>query len=111
MNLAGGISLAYPTTGSFSRTAVNASFGATSSLAGFISAFLVLLAIYILLDTIAYLPLASLAPLIIQGAIGVINFKEFGEAYRMSGPEFGVMAATFLVSLGMTVKQGLLVGV
>jgi len=62
------------------------------------------------LPVIALLPLAALAPIIIQGAIGVINFNDFKVAFKSSPSEFIVMTATFVVSLVQTVKEGLLVG-
>jgi high affinity sulfate transporter 1 len=110
-NLAGSFMSAYPTTGSFSRTAVNAMLGATSLLSCALSAILVFIATYVLLPVIRYLPLAALAPIIIQGAIGVISFKDFKNAYSTSKPEFVVMLFTFTVSLGLTVKEGLATGV
>mmetsp|Transcript_96116 Transcript_96116/g.256921 ORF Transcript_96116/g.256921 Transcript_96116/m.256921 type:complete len:727 (+) Transcript_96116:45-2225(+) len=109
-NLASAIMSGYPVTGSFSRTAVNAMFGASSLVACLVSSMIVLLAILVLLPVVKYLPLASLAPIIIQGAIGVVSFKEFRQAYHASRRECGVMVATFVVSLGLTVKEGLGVG-
>mmetsp|Transcript_96115 Transcript_96115/g.256912 ORF Transcript_96115/g.256912 Transcript_96115/m.256912 type:complete len:723 (+) Transcript_96115:45-2213(+) len=109
-NLASAVMSGYPVTGSFSRTAVNAMFGASSLLACMVSSLIVLLAILVLLPVVKYLPLASLAPIIIQGAIGVVSFKEFFQAFRASRRECAVMVATFVVSLGLTVKEGLGVG-
>merc|ERR1719478_804624 len=83
-NLVGGVVSGYPTTGSFSRTAVNAIFGATSLVSCGISSIMVVAAIYVLLWLVATLPLASLAPIIIQGAIGVISVHEFKIAFRAS---------------------------
>ena len=59
---------------------------------------------------IAGLPLACLAPLIIQGAIGVINLHELQVAWAASPSEFFVMLATFAVPLIMAIKHGVLVG-
>lgn len=109
-NIAGAVMSGYPGTGSFSRTAVNAMFGATSLLACGMSSLVVLVSMYILLDVIAKLPLASLAPIIIQGAIGVVNIKDFKVAFKASRAEFMVMIATFGVSLGLSVKEGLGIG-
>eukprot|EP00931_Biecheleriopsis_adriatica_P060993 TRINITY_DN36650_c0_g2_i1.p1 TRINITY_DN36650_c0_g2~~TRINITY_DN36650_c0_g2_i1.p1 ORF type:complete len:776 (-),score=150.05 TRINITY_DN36650_c0_g2_i1:10-2028(-) len=109
-NVAGAVMAGYPTTGSFSRTAVNVMFGGTSLLSCFVSAFVVMAAVYLLLPVIALLPLCALAPLIIQGAIGVINLHEFQVALRSSPTEFFVMISTFGVSLALTVKEGLAVG-
>jgi len=109
-NIASAFMSGYPGTGSFTRTAVNAQFGATSLFAGAVSSLLVFASMYVLLPVIALLPLAALAPIIIQGAIGVINFNDFKVAFKSSPSEFIVMSATFVVSLTLTVKEGLLVG-
>jgi len=75
-----------------------------------VSATLVFIAAYMLLPVIALLPLASLAPIIIQGAIGVINVTDFQTALKVSKSEFIVMVVTFVVSLALTVKEGLFIG-
>jgi MFS superfamily sulfate permease-like transporter len=96
-NVAGSFMGAYPSTGSFSRTAVNAMLGATSLFSCALSAWIVFLATYVLLPVIRYLPLAALAPIIIVGAIGVISMKDFKSAYGSSKTEFFVMSMTFAV--------------
>jgi SulP family sulfate permease len=109
-NIASAVMSGYPGTGSFSRTAVNAMFGATSLVSVFITSMMVALAVFFLLPIIEYLPLASLAPIIIQGALGVISTHDFVVAFSASKAEFFVMLATFSVSLALTVKEGLLIG-
>eukprot|EP00427_Karlodinium_veneficum_P010181 CAMPEP_0169081334 /NCGR_PEP_ID=MMETSP1015-20121227/10953_1 /TAXON_ID=342587 /ORGANISM="Karlodinium micrum, Strain CCMP2283" /LENGTH=331 /DNA_ID=CAMNT_0009141111 /DNA_START=426 /DNA_END=1420 /DNA_ORIENTATION=+ len=109
-NVAGSFMFAYPTTGSFSRTAVNAMLGATSLVSCALSATLVFIATYCLLPVMKYLPLSALAPIIIQGAIGVISVKDFMVAFKTSYSEFIVMLMTFAVSLALTVKEGLATG-
>lgn len=109
-NALGSVFGSFPTTGSFSRTAVNAMFGATSLIAVMVSASVVAVAMLCLLPLVERIPLASLAPIIIQGAIGVISPCEFVTAFKASLPEFCVMFFTFGVSLALTVKEGLLVG-
>jgi MFS superfamily sulfate permease-like transporter len=109
-NIAGSLMSGYPGTGSFTRTAVNAMFGATSLVSCLMTASIVFLAVLVLLPVISLLPLASLAPIIIQGAIGVVDLHGFRVAWRASAAEFGVMLATLVVSLALTVKEGLLVG-
>mmetsp|Transcript_2566 Transcript_2566/g.7380 ORF Transcript_2566/g.7380 Transcript_2566/m.7380 type:complete len:790 (-) Transcript_2566:180-2549(-) len=109
-NLASSFVSGFPVTGGFSRSAVNVTFGATSLLSVVISSLLVLLAVYILLPAIALLPLASMAPIIMQGAIVFIDVHEFQVAFRSYPGELLVMIATLIVSLALTVKEGLLAG-
>lgn len=109
-NVAGAVMSGYPVTGSFSRTAVNATFGATSLVATMLSSMLVLLSALFLLPVVSLLPMTALAPIIIQGAMGVVDLNQFKVAYRANRAEFFVMLSTFVVSLGLTVKEGLAVG-
>jgi len=109
-NLASSFVSGFPVTGGFSRSAVNVTFGATSLLSVVISSLLVLLAVYILLPAIALLPLCSMAPIIIQGAIVFIDVHEFKVAFRSYPGELVVMVVTLIVSLALTVKEGLLAG-
>jgi len=110
-NGAGALMAGFPITGGFSRTAVNAMFGATSQLAGGLTSCVVLIATYVLMPVVEELPLAALAPLIIHGALGVTNFSDFVTTYRANKADFLVMLATFAVSLALSVKEGLIVGV
>lgn len=110
-NCAGAVMAGFPITGGFSRTAVNAMFGATSQVAGALTGVLVAIAIYVALPAVETLPLAALAPLIIHGAIGITDFGAFAAAMRANRPEAAIMLATLGVSLGLTVKEGLLAGV
>ncbi|RYP08905.1 hypothetical protein DL764_001615 [Monosporascus ibericus] len=60
---------AYPATGSFSRTAIKSKAGVRTPLAGLWTAVIVLLALYALTSVFFYIPMASLAGLIIH-AVG-----------------------------------------
>ncbi|KAH7347378.1 sulfate permease [Plectosphaerella cucumerina] len=60
---------AYPATGSFSRTAIKSKAGVRTPLAGIFTAVIVLLALYVLTSVFYYIPMASLAGLIIH-AVG-----------------------------------------
>lgn len=68
-NLLGPFLGAYPATGSFSRTAIKAKAGVRTPLGGFITAIVVLLAIYALTAVFFYISNASLAAVIIH-AVG-----------------------------------------
>jgi len=110
-NCGGAFMGAFPITGGFSRTAVNAMFGASSPMAGALTSLIVVIAVYSLMPVVEVLPLSALAPLIIHGAIGVTDFKAFIPTFRGNKLDFLIMVATFVVSLGLTVKEGLITGV
>ncbi|TQS32029.1 hypothetical protein Golomagni_07672, partial [Golovinomyces magnicellulatus] len=68
-NILGPFLGAYPSTGSFSRTAVNSKAGVRTPAAGIITGLVVLLATYLLTSVFFYIPSASLAAVIIH-AVG-----------------------------------------
>ncbi|KAH8671289.1 sulfate permease [Xylariales sp. PMI_506] len=68
-NILGPFLGAYPATGSFSRTAIKAKAGVRTPLAGIFTAIVVLLALYALTSVFFFIPLSSLAGLIIH-AVG-----------------------------------------
>lgn len=110
-NCGGAFMGAFPITGGFSRTAVNSMFGASSPLAGALTSLIVVIAVYSLMPVVELLPLSALAPLIIHGAIGVTDFKAFVPTFQGNKLDFLIMIATFIVSLALTVKEGLITGV
>lgn len=59
----------YPATGSCSRTAINSNAGVRTPLAGIFTAFVVLLALYVLTGVFCFIPMATLAAVIIH-AVG-----------------------------------------
>ena len=90
-NVAGAFMGAFPITGGFSRTAVNAMFGATSPLSGALTSIVVVIAVYSLMPVVELLPLSALAPLIIHGAIGVTDFKAFIPTFKGNKLDFLIM--------------------
>jgi solute carrier family 26 (sodium-independent sulfate anion transporter), member 11 len=63
----------YPATGSFSRTAIKSKAGVRTPLAGIFTAILVLLALYALTGMFYFIPMASLAALIIHAVGDLIS--------------------------------------
>lgn len=64
-----------PTTGSFTRTAVNNTSGVRTTLGGLITGSMVLLALGLLTQTFYYIPKAVLAAVIISAMIFMIEFE------------------------------------
>eukprot|EP00930_Biecheleria_cincta_P020136 TRINITY_DN1520_c0_g1_i2.p1 TRINITY_DN1520_c0_g1~~TRINITY_DN1520_c0_g1_i2.p1 ORF type:complete len:745 (+),score=137.70 TRINITY_DN1520_c0_g1_i2:79-2235(+) len=110
-NAASAFMSGFPITGGFSRTAVAKLFGATSQLSTILSAMVVVFALYMLMPVVSMLPHAALAPLIIQGALSVTSFPSFVSAFKTDKIECCIMVVTFIVSMGWTVKEGLIAGV
>jgi SulP family sulfate permease len=110
-NIAGAFFSAYPTTGGFSRTAVNDEAGAQTNLAAIFSAGIIALTLLFLTPLFYYLPKAVLAAIIMVAVAGLVDWEEARYLWRVDRRDFGLMALTFVATLGLGIEQGILVGV
>ncbi len=110
-NIAGSFFRAYPTTGGFSRTAVNAAAGAKTNLAGIVSAGVIALTLFFLTPLFTYMPKAILAAIVMVAVAGLLNWKEALSLWRVDRRDFGLMLVTFAATLGLGIEEGILVGV
>lgn len=74
-NIFGSFVSSMPTTGSFTRTAVNNTSGVRTTLGGIVTGSLVLLALGLLTDTFYYIPKAVLAAVIITAMIYMVEVE------------------------------------
>jgi len=110
-NVASGLMSGFPFTGGFSRTAVASTFGTTSQFTTILSSMLVVVATYFLMPVVEKLPLAALAPPVVQGALGVTALPDFKSTLNAKQyMDFIVMVFCFPTSMALTVKEGLIVG-
>ena len=110
-NVGGSFFQAYPTTGGFSRTAVNDQAGAHTGLAAIISAALILLTLLFLTPLFYYLPQAILASVIMVAVFGLIDIKEAVHLWHANRTDFFMLIVTFLATLSLGIEQGIGVGV
>ena len=110
-NLAGSFFRAYPVTGGFSRTAVNAQAGATSPMAGVVTAAVVALTLLFLTPLFYYLPKAVLASIIFTAVFGLIDVAEMRRLWRIKRSDLVLLILTFGATLGFGIQQGILVGI
>ena len=110
-NLAGAFFSAYPTTGGLSRTAVNDEAGANTNLAGLVSAGIIALTLLVLTPLFYYLPDAVLAAIIMVAVTGLVEWEEALRLWRVDRRDLGLMALTFVATLGLGIEQGILIGV
>jgi SulP family sulfate permease len=75
-----------------------------------LSGIIVLIAVYLLIPVISLLPFGALAPIIISGALNVMDFREIKTAFLVDTKEGMIMVITLVVSLAWTVKEGLAAG-
>lgn len=109
-NLVGSFFQAYPTTGGFSRTAVNHQSGAKTGIASLISALLVALTLLFFTELFYHLPKAVLGAIILSAVINLIDFKYPFHLWKTHREEFFVLLFTFTITLFLGIKEGILLG-
>lgn len=110
-NIIGSLFQSYPTTGGFSRTAVNDQAGAKTGVSPIISAFIVGLTLLFLTPLFYYLPNAVLGAIIMVAVFGLIDFKYPFKLFKNRKDEFFLLIITFLITLIIGIKEGILLGV
>ena len=110
-NIAGAFFSAYPTTGGFSRTAVNDQAGAKTNLAAIFSAGIIALTLLFLTPLFYFLPKAVLAAIVMVAVFGLVDLEEARYLWKTDRKDFGLMVLTFLATLSLGIEAGILVGV
>lgn len=99
---------AYPATGSFSRTAIKSKAGVRTPFAGVITAVVVLLAIYALPAVFFFIPLSSLAAVIIHAVGDLITPPNtVYQFWRISPLEVPIFFAGVLVMIFTNIENGI----
>lgn len=110
-NIGGAFFQSFPTTGGFSRTAVNDQSGAKTGIASIISAAIIALTLLFLTPLFYFLPKAILASVIMVAVFGLIDFKEATHLWKTDRSDFLMMIATFVGTLLLGIEEGILIGV
>jgi SulP family sulfate permease len=110
-NIFGSFFQSYPTTGGFSRTAVNEQAGATTPMSSLIAAGLIGLTLLFLTPLFFHLPLSVLAAIIIVAVAGLIDLKLPLHLWHTHKTEAVLLLATFLVTLTVGMVQGISTGI
>jgi SulP family sulfate permease len=110
-NMVGSLFKAYPSTSSFSRSAINQESGAKTGMAALISVVMVVITLLFLTPLFYHLPQTVLAAIIIVAVFGLINFKEAIFLWKANQLDFCLMLATFLATLLLGIEQGIIIGV
>ena len=111
-NIVGSFSQAYPSSGSFSRTAVNANMGATSGLSSVFTSVIVLVTLLFLTPMLYHLPQAVLAAIIIMAVGGLVNIEAVKHAWLAHKHDGAAAIVTFIATLLFAphLDNGILVG-
>ncbi|AQS94117.1 sodium-independent anion transporter [Polaribacter sp. BM10] len=110
-NMVGSLFKAYPSTSSFSRSAINQESGAKTGMAALISVIMVVITLLFLTPLFYHLPKTVLAAIIIVAVFGLVNFKEARFLWKANKLDFWLMLATFLATLLLGIEYGIIVGV
>jgi len=110
--LVGSFSSCYPTSGSFSRTALNFSAGGKTGMSSVFTAVIVMLTLLFLTQYLVFLPQAVLAAIIIMAVAGLIDFKAMSHAWKVSKFDGIGAGVTFAASLLFAphIVNGILIG-
>ncbi|KAK6220157.1 sulfate permease 2 [Colletotrichum tabaci] len=111
-NLFGPFLGAYASTGSFGGTAILSKAGVRTPLAGLFNGAILLLALYALTTVLYYIPMASLAALIIHAVVNLITSPDHVfKSWLMSPPDVVIYFVGVFVSLFTTLEDGIYVTV
>jgi high affinity sulfate transporter 1 len=101
---------AYPSTGSFSRTAIKARSGVKTPIAGIFSGLVVILALYALTPAFYFIPDATLAAVVIHAVSDLVSGPSYIKRLaKVSLWELFVFVAAVVVTFFSTVEYGIYV--
>lgn len=111
-NIFGSFFQAYPSSGSFSRSAVNFNAGGRTGFSSVVTVVIVGFTLLALTPLLYYLPQATLAAVIMMAVGGLISFKPFIHAWQTNRHDGVVAILTFLLTLALApeLEMGILVG-
>ena len=110
-NIGASLTGGFPVTGGFSRSVVNFDAGAETPAAGAFTAVGLGVAALFLTPLIFFLPKATLAATIIVAVLSLVDIKTLRHSWIFSKRDFGAVAVTVLLTLGLSVELGVTAGV
>ena len=111
-NICGAVAKSYPTSGSFSRSAVNLQSGAVSGLSGVITSLSVVVVLLFFTPLFYHLPQSVLAAIIMMAVVGLINVRGFIHAWQAQWYDGTILIITFICTLAFAphLDRGILIG-
>ena len=110
-NVIGSFFQSYPTTGGFSRTAVNDQAGASTPLSSLFAASLIALTLLFFTPLFYHLPLAVLAAIIITAVLSLFDVKLPIKLWKNNRIESLLLIATFCATLFVGMVEGISLGI
>jgi sulfate permease, SulP family len=110
-NAAAGVTQGMPVGTTGSRTAVNLGMGATSQVSGLVAGAFILVVLLLLTAPIQYLPNATLAAIIVTGAVRLVDGNQWRSLARGGRSEVLIAGLTVLMVINLGVLMALVVAV
>ena len=112
-NICGAVGKSYPTSGSFSRSAVNLQAGAVSGLSSVFTSMAVVIVLIFFTPLLYHLPQSVLAAVIMMAVIGLINVSGFVHAWKAQWYDGAIAIISFVATLGFAphLDRGIMIGV
>ncbi len=111
-NIVGSFTQSYPTSGSFSRSAVNIGAGAITGFSSVVTSAIVIVTLLWFTPLLYHLPQATLAAVIMMAVVGLINVKAVKHAWMANRQDGIVAVVSFMLTLAFAphLDKGILVG-
>ncbi|XP_042398288.1 sulfate transporter 4.1, chloroplastic-like [Zingiber officinale] len=110
-NICGSFFSSYPSTGSFSRSAVNNESGAQTGLSGIVMGIIMSCALLFMTPLFTEIPQCALAAIVISAVMGLVDYEEAIFLWRVDKKDFSLWSITFIITLFFSIEIGVLVGV
>lgn len=110
-NLMAGLSGTFSLAASMSRSAVNHSAGAQTTIASIVCALGVLLTLLFLTPFFYYLPLAVLGAIVVMSVVSMIEIEQVARCWRVNRTDAYSLIATFFTVLIFGIEVGISVGI
>jgi len=112
-NMLGALGKSYPTSGSFSRSAVNLQAGGISGLSSVFTSLSVVIVLLLFTPLLYHLPQSVLAAVIMMAVIGLINVSGFIHAWKAQWYDGAISIVSFIFTLAFAphLDKGIMIGV
>jgi SulP family sulfate permease len=112
-NIFGAMGKSYPTSGSFSRSAVNLQAGAVSGLSSVFTSLTVVIVLLFFTPLLYNLPQSVLAAVIMMAVIGLVNVSGFVHAWKAKWYDGFISIISFVATLAFAphLDKGIMIGV
>jgi sulfate permease, SulP family len=112
-NILGAMGKSYPTSGSFSRSAVNLQAGAVSGFSSVFTSMIVVIVLLFFTPLLFHLPQSVLAAVIMMAVIGLVNVSGFVHAWHAKWYDGAISIISFVATLAFAphLHIGIMIGV